>query len=393
MKILFVLENYYPNIGGVETLFKNLAEQLVSLDHEVTIITTLPNKETPRYEKEGNLTIRRLHFWNRYFFTFLGFFPLLKYVHQFDLVHTTSYNAGVPAFFAAKLFNKKVIITFHEVWGDLWFRLPYFGKIAKWGHYLFEQFLLKLPFDHFVAVSKSTKESLEENGILSTKISVIYNGIDYSEFPTKTTKATNTSFTYTYFGRLGISKGLDILLDAAIDIKKTIPNSSLKIIIPKVPITFFKTILKTIKQKELQDHIKLLHYLPFKELQNELRASDCVVIPSYSEGFCFAAVECIAMQIPIISSDQMALREVVSGTFIKMKEHSDEALTRAIKQAVRKEWEYTPIKRFTLKNTIKNYLDLYQKLQILSILAITLCFNSFTLNIFLLCESLLLQML
>ena len=28
MKVLFVLEYYYPNIGGVEKLFKTLAESL-----------------------------------------------------------------------------------------------------------------------------------------------------------------------------------------------------------------------------------------------------------------------------------------------------------------------------------------------------------------------------
>jgi len=28
MKILFVLDNYYPYIGGAETLFRKLAEEL-----------------------------------------------------------------------------------------------------------------------------------------------------------------------------------------------------------------------------------------------------------------------------------------------------------------------------------------------------------------------------
>lgn len=366
MKILFVLENYYPNIGGVETLFKTLAEQLVSLGHKVTIITTLPNQDSPRYEKKGNLTIRRLHFWNRYFFTFLGFFPLLKYIRSFDVVHTTSYNAGVPAFFAAKLFNKKVIITFHEVWGQLWFQLPFFGKIAKWGHYLFEQFLLKLPFDHFVAVSESTANSLKQGGVSTNKISIIYNGIDYAEFsPKAKNKSPNDIFTYTYFGRLGISKGLDILLDAATIIQKQLPNSRLKMIIPRVPTPFFNMILKNIKEKGLGKHIQLLHHLSFQDLQNELKTSDCVVIPSYSEGFCFAAVECIAMQVPIISSDQMALKEVVSGTFIKMKHHNARELAHCIQKAINNEWEKTPIKKFELSSTINNYIQLYQKLQVL----------------------------
>src|SRR3954468_1153941 len=49
MRILFVLENYFPHLGGVEMVFKNLCEGLAK-KHEVTVITRrLPNtkaKET-----------------------------------------------------------------------------------------------------------------------------------------------------------------------------------------------------------------------------------------------------------------------------------------------------------------------------------------------------------
>ena len=39
MRILFVLENYLPHIGGVEILFKNLSESLVKKGHEVDLVT------------------------------------------------------------------------------------------------------------------------------------------------------------------------------------------------------------------------------------------------------------------------------------------------------------------------------------------------------------------
>jgi glycosyltransferase involved in cell wall biosynthesis len=363
MKLVFVLENYFPNIGGVETLFKSLIESLAEENHQITIITSRITKKSPLKEKNGNIQIIRMPFNNRYLFTFIGFFYVLPYAKKSDLIHTTSYNAAIPAFLAGKLFGKKIIITFHEVWADLWFQLPYMNKISKWAHYLFENMLLKLSFNHFVGVSKSTSENLVKAGINPKIISTIYNGIHYNgtvNLANKTSQIDkNKKFTFTYFGRLGISKGLDLLLPAALEMSKKYPNTQLKLIIPKVPFSFLNKVLDFIAKNDLEDYISLKHHLSKKELKRELLISDCVVIPSYSEGFCFAAVETLALGIPLISSDQTALKEVVSGKFIKMKEFSVSGLVEAMEKANAKQWENSPLIKFELKETIKNYKELY----------------------------------
>jgi len=362
MKLIYVLEYYYPNIGGVETLFKSLIESLAQEGHQITIITSQITKDSPLKEKQGNIQITRMPFNNRYLFTFLGFFYILPHIRACHLVHTTSYNAAIPAFLAARLFRKKVIITFHEVWADLWHRLPYMGKIGKTVHYLFEQILLKLPFHHFIGVSQSTSNNLIKAGIKKAKVSTIYNGIDYADFqlkPVSYPSQKGRKFTYTYFGRLGISKGLDLLMEAIPIIKEKHPNSQFQLIIPKVPNNFLNKILSFIKEKELEDYISLKHHLSFEALKNAISNSDCVVIPSYSEGFCFAAVETIALGTPLISSNQTALKEVVSGQYIKMTDFSVESLVVAMDKAIKGKWTRSPIKRFELNDTIKQYKNLY----------------------------------
>ncbi len=363
MSIVFVLENYFPNIGGVESLFKSLVESLAKEGHEITIITSRITPASPLKEKNGNITIRRMPFNNRYLFTILGFFYALPYIRQCHLVHTTSYNAAIPAFFAAKLFGKKVIITFHEVWGALWNQLPYMGKLGKIVHSLFEQFLLKLPFNHFVGVSKSTTTNLMKAGVKKEKVSTIYNGIDYTEFETDATSVIQqpNKFTFTYFGRLGISKGLDLLMEAIPIIQTKYPDSQVKLIVPKVPVSFLKKITEFIQQHQLTDYVILKHQLSFENLKKEIKASHCVVIPSYSEGFCFAAVETIALGTPLISSDQTALKEVVCGQFIKMDHFSVDGLVSAMEKAKQGQWEKTPVKKFELKETIKQYTQLYEQ--------------------------------
>ena len=104
-----------------------------------------------------------------------------------------------------------------------------------------------------------------------------------------------------------------------------------------------------------------MKFVPHKNLKKEIRASHCVVIPSYSEGFCFAAVETIALGTPLISSDQTALKEVVCGQFIKMDHFSVDGLVSAMEKAKQGQWEKTPVKKFELKETIKQYTQLYEQ--------------------------------
>ncbi len=362
MKILFVLENYFPNLGGVETLFKSLVEELEREGMEIVILTTRLSTADPVSQQLGNIRIIRLPFPNRYFFTLFAFFPILWYQRGCSLVHTTSYNAGLPAFFAAKLARKRIIITFHEVWSDLWFRLPFMSKPIKWGHYLFEQFLLRLPFDKFIAVSKNTASCLEKAGVAPHKITTIYNGVNYDELMPLPEVRKREGFHYTFFGRLGISKGLDLMLDAAAIYQNLNPESSLTVIVPKKPEALLNIFKKIIQEKKLSDYIILKHELPFEELKKEIAMASCVVVPSYSEGFCFAAVECMALGTPVISSDQGALKEVISGRFIKMKNFNTEDLVKALQDAHAGKWTETPLRKFELSATTNNYLKLYREI-------------------------------
>lgn len=359
MKILFVLENYYPNIGGVETLFKTLVEELISAGHSCTVITSRLHSDDPLVEEGKGLKIIRIPVSNRYFFTFQSLLPTLRAARSADLLQTTSYNAALPAFIAAFLARKKVIVTFHEAWGKLWFRLPFLGRLSKLAHYGFEQLLLRLPFDRFVAVSDSTAVRLKEEGVKPARITRIYNGIHYEEFKKPDGLEGTPGFTFTYFGRLGISKGLDLLIEAAAGVLPKLTDCRLQLIVPKIPEDLLTWLTSSIEQHGLEEYTELRHHLSFDELKRSVATSDCVVIPSYSEGFCFAAVETMALGTPIISSGQAALSEVVGGRYIEMGTLSAEALSRAMVRAYEGDWQEKPTKRFELKNTVKAYQYLY----------------------------------
>lgn len=372
MRLLFVLENYFPNVGGVEILFKNLAERLAEKGHHITIITTQLSPEHPHEEQAGNLRILRYNFHNRYLFTLLAVFPVWRHAKNCDLIHTTSYNAALPAFLGAWLRRKKTIVTFHEVWGDLWFRLPFMSGFGSRVHWLFEQMLLWLPFGKFVGVSHFTAGALRAAGVPPGKVCAILNGIDYQDFAKQknSTDSTlsavstlpKTAFTYTFFGRLGVSKGLDILLEAAQVFQQKHPGARLQLIVPTTPAPMFDWLKKRLAELGLENQTALRHHLSFEELKTALAASDCVAIPSLSEGFCFAAVESMALGVPIVSSGLGALAEVIGGRYVEMEGHSTEALVRALEKAKAGKWTVAPLKKFELEKTVESYLELYQKL-------------------------------
>lgn len=361
MTILFVLEHFYPYTGGAEKLFEYLTTGLVKKGHEVKVITTRYDKTLLKKETIRGVEIIRVQSMNRYLFTLLSLPKILKYGTGCDLIHTTSYNAALPVALANIWLRKKTVITFHEVWGKLWFRLPFITLIGKTGHYLFEQLIIRLPFTKFVGVSEFTSGELRKYK-KQDRVNTIYNGLDYSELENFEHHEPD-EFVYTYYGRLGASKGIDLLLKAAHTIKDKIPGSRLKMIIPKIPSGLYRKVIHRIRQLELADHITLLHNLERNELYEQVSASSCVVIPSYSEGFGFTAAESSAMRVPIVCSGKGALSDVVSGRVVRMEEQTAEALCSAILKAYRSEWEQGDIRTFPLQQMMAGYETLYNSLK------------------------------
>ena len=361
MKILFVLENFYPHIGGVETLFKKLTEALVEQGHEVSVLTTRKNNTDKLNENMNGVQIHRVPYDNRYKFTFLAGIPAIRLSKDVDIIHTTSYNAAVPAWLASKWNGIPSLITFHEVWAKLWYEMPFMTRMGQLVHYIFEQIILRLSFKKYIGVSDYTASALAANGIKEEKIVRIYNGLNYEEFKVETPPQKGP-YDFTFFGRLGMSKGLDLIIEAASLLKEEKPSLQILLILPKEPAGFLVEIKKRIEEKNLNQNIEIVHSLSFDQLKNKIAKAKAVLIPSYSEGFCFAAAETMALGTPIISSGRGALNEVVGGKYLEMKSQSPEALRDCMKLAIENKWEVKSAQKFELKVTVDAYIRLYNKL-------------------------------
>ena len=371
MKVLFVLENYFPFIGGAEVLFKNLCEGLVEKGHQVTVITSsLP--QAPYNEMVNGVEALRVQTprkGSRYWFTLLAIPSSIRIVKKFDIVQTTTYNGAFPAWLAARLAGKKCLITVHEVIGSDWKDMQGMNWLTAWLHRFLEWLIVALPFDRYVTVSQYTAKRVEKYGIRPQRISVAYNGINYDQF--NMSKADRPAirkmlnlkdnFVYMYFGRPGISKGVEYLIAAVPLISREIPNSKLLLLLGMEPAEGYKKMLSLIKEMQIEGLVVLHDPVPRIELPGYIAASDCVVVPSLSEGFGFTAAEACAMDRPVVVSDVGSLPEIVSGRYVLVEPKNAAAIAAGVIRIHREEAVITDKKYFYWASCIDDYDKIYRQ--------------------------------
>lgn len=372
MKILFVCENYLPHIGGVEIVFKNLAENLVENGHEV-ILVTHQLKGTKKVEMINGVKVYRVPcFDNRYLFTFLSVPKVFQLAKNADIIQTTTFNGAPPAWLVSKLRKKPCLITVHEVWIGKWKQITELRGFKAWLHDLLERMIYVLDYCKYVCVSQSTQNQLLDLGTNQKKTIVIYNGVNYNHWnPQRYDREKirkkldlQNNFVYLFNGRPGISKGLEYLLKAVPVISKSIPNSKLLAIVSKDPAykDNYNKVIKLIKQLKIEDKVILHDPVPYRELPNYIKAADCIVIPSLAEGFGFAAAESCAMGKPVVVSNTASLPEIVSGKFVLVEPKDHLSIAEGVEKVFKKNYTQTKLKKFKIKDNVDNYIKTYQEL-------------------------------
>ena len=372
MRILLVTEYYPPHVGGVEVVFNNLARELVKRGHDCHVVTCrVPHSK--KYEECEGVKIHRISVprnKDRYWFGLLAIPTTLKLASRVDLIHTTTFTAAIPAWLVSKVLRKRCVITVHEVWSGLWSELAGMNCVSARFHRFLEKAIISLCFDKYVCVSRYTRNCLRLLGIKDEKLGVIYNGIDHELFNpakadgkgTRAKLGVGNNFIYMYYGRAGISKGLEYLIEAVPIIAGDIPDSRLLLILGDEPKDRRRHIIEMIGRLRIDNQVILLRPVPKGELPSYIAASDCVVVPSLSEGFGFMAAEACAMERPIVSTDVASLPEVVSGKYVLVNPRSPNEIAGAISKVYHGDVETSPKKTFTWNECADSYLKVYEDL-------------------------------
>jgi glycosyltransferase involved in cell wall biosynthesis len=211
-----------------------------------------------------------------FFIRFLNSFLIIPQIiasHRqkpFNLIHAHSIPVMFPAKILSLILQIPVVVTIHgNNMLDLYQnkKLWSLAKQPIWKYWLEKLILTKIKYHAQITVSST----FFDHSNINKNISLIHNGVDLSLF--KNLPRTQKAPLVLFVGRANEPlKGLNILQQAMIKVKKTIPSAKLKII----------------------------SNLSYSQIPKQLSKTALFVLPSLSEGQPLILLEAWAAKIPVV---------------------------------------------------------------------------------------------
>jgi len=369
MKICFVLEHFYPHVGGVETLFSELIKRLILKGNEVRVVTSDSGGITGTRDFHG-ATIHYFESRSLFGHPLLSERDIAEHVRWSDIVHTTTYTAAPTAYTLSKRYQKPCIITVHEAIGNKWLSVEK-NPLKSLAFWLFEWFVVTKRYTAWHVVSHATETDLLRYGIDRKKIETIHLGIDDTLWNAGVAKTDITLYfganpinkMFLYTGRPGKPKGIFVLLDAIRKLDASLDMSyTFGFILSNDPLSERIRFERIIKRERLTNRIFVADTIPYSELPSLRKSALAVIVPSLTEGFGFSAVETAALEVPVIASDAGSLPEVLGGKVLFFKNADSDDLAKKIVMATRNEFLCLEKKAFSWNTTADKLNSLYKRL-------------------------------
>ena len=289
MKILILTDSL--DVGGAETHIESLVKELISANHEPIVASAdgrifqnLKNAGVrvillPRInknKKSSKITRSALHL--RKTFAYIA-----KIVNRErpDIVHAHTRRTAFCAHFICKAAKIPLIVTAHAL-----FLMDFFKKsLSKWG-------------DYTIAVSEDIKKHLIQNGVKSSQITVIYNGVNLPERPKSPLfspcQAERTHSKIIFVSRLDSDSSLGAYLLCKIAPKLAKKYENLQIIIVGGG-TEYENILKISKKINAKFNRELIFPTGYLDNPSNLFDKNALFV-----GVSRAALEAMAHTLPVI---------------------------------------------------------------------------------------------
>lgn len=312
---VLIVRDYLSPTGGAEIYTDKVMEMLKNRGHTVRLVGG---------EKTVCSYVSR-------FFSFRYLNRISKILQEFNpdviLAHKFTQNLSPSFLLAADKENVPVLVKIHDL---RMLKLPEFSSGNFMENLYKSLYLVKIPFQKrmyrkyvsaFIAPSRNTKEFAKR----SLNIKNVYylpNFIDWS-FPSSIKRLSkdrsNENFLITYVGALVKEKGVSYLLKAAEKIISRNENIDIKLNIigeNRKRRNYPAKIRKFVKNKDLEDNIRFLGFIPHKKLPQYYFESQITVLPTIiPENSPLTILESFSQGTPVITTRLGGQAELIKNGY------------------------------------------------------------------------------
>lgn len=306
MKVLHIVRQFYPMIGGLENYVYNLAEQQLKYGHIVHVLTLnksfVTNEKLNKYERLDNgLEIFRIPFFfsKKYAIALTAF----RYFRNYDLLHVHAVDFFTDFVSLTKILHrKKTILTthggfFHTSWAYL-IKKIYFNTITR---------LSLRSYDALIGCSDNDIEVFRN---IAPGIIKIENGVNVE--PLLNVDKKLHGHTLLYVGRIDIHKRIDNLIrlisaltERELDANLVVVGPDWKHLLPKL--TMLADSIETM------DRVTFTGPVSENELIKFYSEAFLFVSASEYEGFGISAIEALASGTPCALNDIRSFRAILQN--------------------------------------------------------------------------------
>jgi alpha-1,3-mannosyltransferase len=310
MKIIHVVRQFHPCIGGVENVVLNLALRQSRSGHKVSVITLNRNfsdgSQLPLTEDYEGISIKRIPYFGikRYPLAF----SVIKYVADADILDVHCVDFFIDFLVATKAIHRKKIVLhthggfFHTPW-MLFFKKIYFNLITR---------LILKGCDRIIAVSHNDQELFLK---IARRVEVIENGVDFAKFDA--VMKSPVPGRLLYLGRVDRHKKADNLIRVLAELWRRGQNVRLRVV--GADWGGHAAELKALAEKlEVAGRIDWIGQVTDDEMLRELASAFLFVSASSYEGFGISAVEAMASGTVCVLNKIEAFKKILGSQAVNL---------------------------------------------------------------------------
>ncbi len=323
MNIAQITPRYYPSIGGVESVVRDISEELARRQHKVDVLTTFRLQKNqkkilcPKTEIINGVSIYRYS--NLGHLGHMSFFPgailrLLKTKYDVIHMHSLRHPHTVMIPLLPNLRDSKKILHGHSHFQSIEYKTRIYKMFDKLA---FSSFYKNI--DGFLVLNNNENNEFLKFGIDKSKIFKLYNPLNNRYFELR--DSTNFMKKYKledskiimFLGQAHKGKRIDLIIKALPLIVKEVPN--VKLLIAGPDFGNYSNLKSLAFQEGVIDYVLFLGELDDNEKLDALNLCDILVLPSEYEAFGMVLAEAMAFGKPVIATKTPGPLEIVRDNY------------------------------------------------------------------------------